>query len=181
MNTQFRAAYPIRLQISGKATQQPPRLRAVSTFAPPVDDALDRITPPHYFTPVNSCRSRQEGAPGGYPRSECQHDPQRAFAARYPVRARDSQCRLESHPGNPSKGLFASHATDPDSPLAFQGSQALYWEILSPTLECRARTGAPWGGYHGALVLPSVPAATEAALPISFVNFSQHCRRNQGG
>ncbi len=51
MNTLFRADYPIRLQISVKATQQPPWLRAVSTFAfaRPVDDALDQITPPSLY------------------------------------------------------------------------------------------------------------------------------------
>ena len=51
MNTLFRADHPIRLQISGKATLKPPRLRAVSpfAFAPPVDDALDRITPPSLY------------------------------------------------------------------------------------------------------------------------------------
>ena len=46
MNTRFRMDPSIRLQTSVKATLQPPRLRAVSTFARPVDDALARITPP---------------------------------------------------------------------------------------------------------------------------------------
>ncbi len=66
MNTQFRADYPIRLQTSVKATQQPARLRAVSTFAfaRPVDDALDRITPPHHLHPLTFAALGRKGLRG---------------------------------------------------------------------------------------------------------------------
>ena len=129
MTNRFPADFPIYPQISVNATQKPPRLRAVSTFARPVSTALRDLPPPPYYTAVNPCDSRMEGTLGGRLSAEFSTQKPRAIAAPLSVRTREPQRLWDSFPcrralpvslavarareiaptRTPPKGLFALH------------------------------------------------------------------------
>ena len=99
---------PIRLHSNGTARLQP-QLCAVSPCRCRVDTtSLMNFTPPHHFTPVNPCGSRQEGALAGKLSAEFSTKKPRAIAALLSVRAR-AQRPLDAPVGPSAKGLFAFH------------------------------------------------------------------------
>ena len=67
------------------------------------------FTPPHHFTSVNPCGSRQEGALEGKLSAEFSTQKPRAIAALLSVRAGEPQRLLDAPVGPSAKGLFAFH------------------------------------------------------------------------